>query len=163
MWSYGVVVPTPAFNHHLGFTQAVEDLAIQQFVAQARVERLHISILPWTARRDVGRLGTDHRNPALHRLGHELWAIVRANVPGYAAQDEQVGEHIDDVRRLEPAPHPDGQALVGELIEDVEQPELAPVMGAVLDEVVAPDVVGPLRADPDAGAGGQPQPPPLRL
>jgi len=62
-------------------------------------------------------------------------------VARHAAQDEEIGEDVDDVRRLEPAPDPDGQALVGELGEDVQQPEPAPVMGAVFDEVVAPDVV----------------------
>ena len=57
-------------------------------------------------------------------------------MPGHAAQDEQVREHIDDVDRPEPARYPNGQALVGELVDDVEQAELAPVMGALLDKVV---------------------------
>jgi hypothetical protein len=83
-------------------------------------------------------------------------------VAGHAAQDEQVGQDVDDLGRFELAPDPDGQALVGELVDDVEQPELAPVVGAVLDEVVAPDVVGPLRAQPEAGAVGQPQAAALR-
>jgi hypothetical protein len=45
-------------------------------------------------------------------------------VAGHPAQDEQVREHVDDVDRLELAGDPDGQALVGELIDDVEQAEL---------------------------------------
>src|SRR5215213_7639414 len=73
-------------------------------------------------------------------------AIVRPDMPGHAAQDEQVGQDIDDVGCFELASHPDGQALVGELVEDVQQPELAPVMAAVLDKIVAPDMVRPLRA-----------------
>jgi hypothetical protein len=84
-------------------------------------------------------------------------------VRGHAAQDEQVGQHIDDVCRPKLAGDPDRQALVGELVDDVEQPEPAPVVGAVLDEVVAPDVVGPLRAQADAGAVREPQPPALGL
>jgi hypothetical protein len=40
------------------------------------------------------------------------------------------------VRRLQLACHRDRQALVGELIDDVEQLELAAIMGAVLNEVV---------------------------
>ncbi len=36
-------------------------------------------------------------------------------------------------------------------------------MGAVLDEVVGPDVVGPLRPQPDAGAVVEPEPALLRL
>jgi hypothetical protein len=69
-------------------------------------------------------------------------------VPGYTAQDEQVREHIDDVDRLKPAGHPAGQALAGELVDDVEQAELALVMGALLDKIVRPDVVGALGYDP---------------
>ena len=69
---------------------------------------------------------------------------------GHAAQDEQVGQHVDDVNRLEPAGYPYGQALVGELVDDVEQADFAPVMGALLEEVVGPDMVGPLGSEPDA-------------
>jgi hypothetical protein len=47
---------------------------------------------------------------------------------------------------------------VGELVEDVEQPELAPVVGAVLDEVVGPDVVAMLGPQPDARSVRQPEP-----
>lgn len=43
------------------------------------------------------------------------------------AQDEQVREHIDDVDRFELAGDPDGQALMGELVDDVEQAELASI------------------------------------
>ena len=45
----------------------------------------------------------------------------------HAAQDEQVGQDVDDLGGPELAGDPDGQALVGEPVEDVEQPELAPV------------------------------------
>src|SRR3712207_7463943 len=48
-------------------------------------------------------------------------AIVGADVARQPAQDEQVREHIDDVDRLELAIHPDGQALVRELIERSEE------------------------------------------
>jgi hypothetical protein len=82
MWPYGVVVTAPAFDHQIGFAQTVEDLAIQQLVAQPGIERLRIAIFSWATRSDVGGLATDRRNPALHRLGHELGAIVRTNVGG---------------------------------------------------------------------------------
>src|SRR3712207_7072002 len=54
-------------------------------------------------------------------------AIVRANMRRHAAQDEQVGQHVDDVAGLELAPDPDGQALVGELVDHVQHPELAAI------------------------------------
>jgi hypothetical protein len=80
-----------------------------------------------------------------------------------APQDEQVGQHVDDIDRFEPARHPDGQALVGELVDDVEQANFAPVMGALLEEVVGPDVVGALGPQPDARSVRQPQPAALGL
>jgi hypothetical protein len=47
---------------------------------------------------------------------------------------------------------------VRELIDHIEHPVLAAIMGAVLDEVVGPDMVGMLGPQADAGAVGQPQP-----
>jgi hypothetical protein len=46
---------------------------------------------------------------------------------------------------------------VGELVDDVEQANLASVMGALLEEVVRPDVIGALGPQPDARSIGQPQ------
>ena len=40
------------------------------------------------------------------------------------------------VDRLQLAGDPDGEALAGELVDHVEGPELAAVMGPVLDKVV---------------------------
>jgi hypothetical protein len=40
---------------------------------------------------------------------------------------------------------------MGELIDDVEHPELAAILGAILDEVIGPDVIAILGPQPDAG------------
>ena len=61
-----------------------------------------------------------------------------------ATQDEQVGQDVDDVDRFETARHVNGQAFVGELVDDIEQADFAPVMGALLEKIVGPDVVGSL-------------------
>src|SRR3974390_2101504 len=55
---------------------------------------------------------------------------------------------IDDVDRLEPARDPNGQALVGELVDNVEHAELASIVGALLDKVVRPDVIAALGSQP---------------
>jgi hypothetical protein len=46
MRSLGVVVPSPAFEDDLGLAQAVEDLAVEQLVAEASIEALHVPVLP---------------------------------------------------------------------------------------------------------------------
>src|SRR5215213_7791303 len=44
-----------------------------------------------------------------------------------------------------------------ELVDHVQHPVLPPVMGAILHEVVTPDMVGPLGSQPDAGSVGMPE------
>jgi hypothetical protein len=76
----------------------------------------------------------------------------------HAAQDEQVREHVDDIDRLQPSVDADRQAFMRELVDDVEHAILSPVMGAVLDKVVGPHVIGPLGTQADAGSVREPEP-----
>jgi hypothetical protein len=78
---------------------------------------------------------------------------------GRAAGDEQVRQHIDDVEGVQLACHPDGQAFAGELIHHVQHAELAPVARPVLHEVIGPDMMRTLGAQPHAGAVVEPEPP----
>jgi hypothetical protein len=66
----------PDFDHDLGLLQCVEDLAVQQLVAQLSVEAFAIAILPRTSRLDVGGLGSDSSDPFPKCNGDELRAIV---------------------------------------------------------------------------------------
>src|SRR5262249_17763987 len=99
----------------------------------------------------------------LHRLGDELRSVVGPDVSGNAPQDEQVAQNVDHIDRLELASDTDRQTLVGELVEHVEHPILASVMGGLLDEVVGPDMIALLRPQPDARSVGQPEPAALGL
>jgi len=90
MRANGIVVTAPALDDDLGFAQRVEELAVEQLVAQAGIETFDEAILPRAARRDVGGLGPDGADPLLHRLGDEFRAIVGTDVLGDAAQDEQI-------------------------------------------------------------------------
>src|SRR5215217_5821741 len=75
-----IEVPSPALDDDLSLPQGVEYLPIQQLVPEARIETLDEPILPRRAARDVGRLGSDRRNPLLHGLGHELRPIIGTDV-----------------------------------------------------------------------------------
>ena len=142
----GVVVTTPALDDDARFGQRVEDFAVEQFVTQTRVEALDEAVLPWTAGSDIGGLGANRRDPFLHGLGHELRSIVRPNMTRHTTQDEQVRQNLDDVDGFELPIDPDCQALMRELVDDVQHAILPALMRAVLDEVVGPDMVRPLGA-----------------
>ena len=72
MRSHSVIVPAPALDDDLGFSQRVEDFAVEEFVTQARVEAFDISVLPRAAGLDERRLRAYSRDPLLHSLSHEL-------------------------------------------------------------------------------------------
>ena len=46
MWADSIVMPPPCFGPHLGLGEAVEDFAVEQFVAKRPVEAFVIAILP---------------------------------------------------------------------------------------------------------------------
>ena len=65
-------MPSPGFDQDLGFSQGVEDLPAQEFIAHRSVEGLAVAILPWAAWRDVERLRTDFHQPFLHGIGDKI-------------------------------------------------------------------------------------------
>src|SRR6516162_5544433 len=75
----------------------------------------------------------------------------------------EVGQNVDHIDRLKLAVDTDRQAFMGELVEHVEHPVLASLVGAVLDKVVGPDMIALLRPQPNARSVGQPEPAALGL
>src|SRR5262249_20134571 len=140
-----------------------ESLSVEKFSAHASVEAFDVAVLPGAAPLDVGGLGTDNRDPFLYCVGEELRSVVGADVNGNALQDEQVGQNVDHIDRLELAGDTDRQAFMAELVEHVKHPVLASLVGAVLDKVVGPDMIALLRPQPNARSVGQPEPAALGL
>ena len=68
MRAHSVEVASPAFDHGPRLGEGVEDLAVEQFVAEAGVEALHVAVLPGAAGFDVGGLRSDGADPSAHRL-----------------------------------------------------------------------------------------------
>lgn len=66
----------PALDEDLGLFQRAEDLAVEEFVPELRVEAFDIAILPWAARGDVGGLCAYRPDPGLDSLGDELRTVV---------------------------------------------------------------------------------------
>jgi hypothetical protein len=120
------VVPSPRLDYDPSLPQTVEDLAIEQFIAQAGVEALDIAVLQGTSRRDIGRPCADRGDLVLHGLGNKLRAIDGADIARHASQDEEIGQHVDHVDRLQPAGDPDAQTFMGIFIDHVEHEYLRP-------------------------------------
>src|SRR5262249_8624506 len=110
----------------LGLAQSVEDLAIEQLIAEASVEALDVAVLPKPAPLDVGGLGADSRDPFLHGLGDELRSVVGPDVSGNTPQDEEIGQDVDHIDRLELAGDTDRQAFMAELVGAVRIPSTRP-------------------------------------
>lgn len=68
---------------------------------------------------------------------------------GRIVRDEQIGKTMQDVVESQSPGDNDGEAAPPELIDDREHPERLTVVCAVLDEVIAPHVVGSLGPAPD--------------
>jgi len=88
MRSHRVVVLTPAFDNDLRLGQRVEDLPVQQLVAQLAVEALAIAVLPGTTGIDERRFRAHHSNPLPYGPDDEFRAIVRADMAWPPTQDE---------------------------------------------------------------------------
>ena len=66
----------PRFDNDLYLLEHVEDLAIEQFLAELRIKSLAIALLPGTAGHDVGGPGPDSCNPVARCPGNELRAVA---------------------------------------------------------------------------------------
>ena len=130
------MVVSPLLGDHLCLLQAVEDLAVEQFVTQARIEALDIAVLTGRPGFDERGLGSDRSNPLADSLRDELGSVVRTDVGRRATHDEQIRQNIDDIDRGELPADTDRQALAGVLVEHVQCSERTPVAGAMMDEVV---------------------------
>ena len=76
---------------------------------------------------------------------------------------EQIGQNLQNVVMPQPSGHGDRQALTRELIDHRQHPERPAVMGAVLHEVIGPDMVAPARAQTNARPIVEPQSPAFGL
>jgi hypothetical protein len=68
-------------DHHPRVSQAGELLDVQQLVADAAVERLHVRVLPRRARLDERRLGLREPTPVTERVRGQLRAVVHLRCP----------------------------------------------------------------------------------
>jgi len=151
-------VVSPLADYGLGFFQTVEDFAIEQLVTQLAIEGFTISVLPRTTRLDVKGFRANARQPTAYDLRRHLWTVIRSDVFWNAVHDHGIGHRLDDAHAVDPPCNTDRKTFPRELVDQRHQPDFPAVMGLSFDEVVRPDVIAPLRSQPDAAAVAQPQP-----
>jgi len=139
-------VVLPGLNQHLGLSEAGEDFAVEQFVAERSVEALVVTVLPRRARRDVERLHADLGEPDLHGGGNEPGAVVRPDMSWRRSCDEQIGKRCEHVFMLELARHNERQSFPAGLVDDGQDPELVTIMRPAFDEVISPYMPRILRS-----------------
>ena len=94
--------------------RAVEYLSVQELISEAGVEALAVSVLPKRSWFDVRGLSTDRLDPLPDSIGDELRPVVGADVGWDTSNDEQIGQGVDHVRRVQLPLHADRQALTAE-------------------------------------------------
>lgn len=138
----GVVLAAEADEGDLGAAEGVEELAVEELVAELVVEALDVGVLPRGAGRDVERADVLGHEPVADGVGDELRAVVAAQVPGGAALGHDLGDDRDDVLGSEAPGGPQGEALAGVLVDHREDLEAGPRARLVVHEVAAPYVSG---------------------
>jgi len=150
-------------DQDLSFFQRVEDLRVQELIAKLAVEAFTVTVLPRAARLDEQRADVQPCQPLPNRLGAELGPIVRSDVVWRAMGNEQLGKQRQHVIAVEPPGDQDRQTFPAELVDHHQHAKYPAVMGAILDEIVGPDMMAPARPKPDAGSIVQPKSTPLGL
>ena len=107
MGTMSVVVPSPLLDQDFGFPQCVEDLRIQELIAELAVEAFAVAVLPGTAGLDEQRVDIQPTEPAPNRMSAELRPIVRSDVIGRAVDDEELGEQRQHIVAVQPPGYQD--------------------------------------------------------
>ena len=114
-----------------------------------QLKALAVGVLPRTTRLDVERLEPAPRDPLLHRLGHELGAVVAADIlRRAAARRHRLVQDTEHVFGFHPPLDFQRHQFPAELIADRQPFEPPPVFGLVKNEVIAPHMVDPLGPQP---------------
>lgn len=99
MRAQSVVMIAPPAGDAADLLKAVEDFAIEQFIAQASVEAFDIAVLPGASGLDVKRGDAEPAQPFPHCIGNELGAVVGPDMLRRPVLYEQIGQHVDHVVR----------------------------------------------------------------
>ena len=136
------------------FGQASEELTVQQFVAQTRVEGLDLCVLPGSAGPDEERRHPDAPEPSADRLRDNIRAVVRADVVSYATLAPDRREDANHIFGRDQSHRVHAQQLARILVDYRQDLHLPTVFGPLDGEVVRPDVILGHGVSADVGVAG---------
>src|SRR3954470_24362691 len=148
-----VVVLAPVLDDDDGFGEAAELLDVEQLVAHAGVEGLHVGVLPRRAGLDERRLSAAEAAPVLQGVRGQLRAVVAAHVRRRSALGGESLKYGDGLVCVDAPCDVHRERLAGELVDDVQQLDHPPVGGLIELEVQGPHVIGTLGPQPAARNG----------
>lgn len=96
-------------------------------------------------------------------MGCKFRAGIGTHVIRTAPRHHEVSQDGETARALHATRNVDRQAVSRERIDDCEHADLTPVPGAVLTDIISPDVVRTRGPKPFAGPIVEPKPPPFWL
>src|ERR1035438_9593122 len=158
-----VVFHAPPLRQNLCLLQRVEDLAVQELIAQLPVEALTVPVLPRTPGLNVQRPRAYLSQPLPQLLGNELRPVVRTNVLWDPAHQHHIRQCIDHLQTPQAPRHPQPQALPRILVDQHQDAQRSSIVRHRFHKIVAPHMIRPLPAQPDTRAIVQPQPSPRFL
>lgn len=148
---------SPRLDDVASLGERVEHLAIEEFIAQFPDDALGVTVLPGTAGRDEQRRDAEACEPTADLPGDELGPVVGADGLGHAVLNEKFGQHLEPIVAGKPPPEADREAASRGFVGDGEQAQRPAVVRPRQDEVVGPDMIRPLRPQPNAAAIIAPQ------
>lgn len=77
-----LVTLTPALDQHLRLSERREDLDVQEFIPELRVQAFAVAFLPWAAGLDVERLDPDPAKPLTRVSGDEFGSVAPRELTG---------------------------------------------------------------------------------
>jgi len=75
VWTEPLVLSSPAFDQDLRLPRRVEDLEVQELIAQLPVERLHVAVLPVASRFDEERSYLETLEPISNSFRRKFWPV----------------------------------------------------------------------------------------
>ena len=115
--------------------EIVEDRLIEQFIAHAAIERLTNPVLHRLSRRDEMPRDAGALRPGEHGVGGEFGSVIGDDEVWFAAPSEHGVELPCDASAGDRGIRDGGQTFLGDVIEDVENADTAPVRELVMDEI----------------------------